>query len=201
MISFFTLLTPLTLRAMDAAALRSAASFAKPDSITVPLSVSTLIAAALTSLLSTKRAFTAAVIALSSTYSPTVDWPRLTAQPDSAEIVRLVLLAAEATVFTASNGIEALDIFRRESPTMVLTDLSMPERDGWQLLQDIRSSENGTRTPVLALTAHAMVGDKDRVMEAGFNGYLSKPLRMVTLLADLRACLENNSNEVDANKE
>lgn len=122
-------------------------------------------------------------------------------EPDSAEIVRLVLLAAEATVFTASNGIEALDIFRRESPTMVLTDLSMPERDGWQLLQDIRSSENGTRTPVLALTAHAMVGDKDRVMEAGFNGYLSKPLRMVTLLADLRACLENNSNEVDANKE
>ena len=118
----------------------------------------------------------------------------------NAEIVN-VLLAAEATVFTASNGIEALDIFRRESPTMVLTDLSMPERDGWQLLQDIRSSENGTRTPVLALTAHAMVGDKDRVMEAGFNGYLSKPLRMVTLLADLRACLENNSNEVDANKE
>lgn len=122
-------------------------------------------------------------------------------EPDSTEIVRLVLLAANATVFTANDGIEAFDVFKRESPSIVLTDLSMPERDGWQLLKDIRSSENGSHTPVVALTAHAMAGDKNRVLEAGFDGYLSKPLRMVTLLNDLQACLEKNNDRESMNKE
>ena len=122
-------------------------------------------------------------------------------EPDSIEILRIVLLAVEATVYTASNGLEALDIFQQEAPSIVLTDLSMPERDGWQLLKDIRRSENGDHTPVIALTAHAMAGDKQRVIEAGFDGYLSKPLRMVTLLQDLQACLENHNDRKAVNKE
>jgi len=122
-------------------------------------------------------------------------------EPDSIDILQIVLLAVDATVYTATNGLEALDIFQQESPSIVLTDLSMLERDGWQLLKDIRRSENGVHTPVIALTAHAMAGDKQRVMEAGFDGYLSKPLRMMTLLQDLQACLENHNNREAVSKE
>lgn len=122
-------------------------------------------------------------------------------EPDSIEIVRLVLLSVGATVYTASNGVEALEVFKRESPSIVLTDLSMPERDGWQLLQDIRKAENGTHTPVVALTAHAMAGDKQRVIDAGFDGYLSKPLRMVTLLQDLQTYLEKINSREGISKE
>ena len=68
------------------AAERSAALFAKPDSITVPLSVSTLMELASTSLLSTKRALTEVVIAASSIYAPALSWPRVTAQPEAVTI-------------------------------------------------------------------------------------------------------------------
>jgi CheY-like chemotaxis protein len=122
-------------------------------------------------------------------------------EPDSIEIVRMVLSAADATVYTAANGIQAFEVFKREMPSLVLTDLSMPERDGWQLLQDIRSYENGHQTPVVALTAHAMAGDRERVADAGFDGYLSKPLHMITLLTDLKACLEINGKPPNTDKE
>lgn len=79
--SFLIDLTPVTDRASSSAVARSLADLANPDSMTVPLSVSTLRAAALTSALLMKRAFTRAVIAESSIYDPTVSWPRVTAHP------------------------------------------------------------------------------------------------------------------------
>lgn len=123
-------------------------------------------------------------------------------EPDSIEIVQLVLKAASATVYSASNGTEALEVFQQEQPSLVLTDLSMPECDGWQLLRDIRASENGGKSvPVIALTAHAMSGDKDKVVEAGFNGYMTKPLHMMTLISDLKTCLEMNDRQGLVEKE
>lgn len=112
-------------------------------------------------------------------------------EPDSIDVVTMVLSASGATVFTAANGQEALEIFKQRQPTLVLTDLSMPEMDGWQLLQEIRKVQNGHTTPVIALTAHAMIGDKERVLAGGFDGYLSKPLKMFTLLEDLQSCLQS----------
>jgi CheY-like chemotaxis protein len=111
-------------------------------------------------------------------------------EPDSNEIVKMVLSARGATVFEAADGQEGLEIFRHRRPNLVLTDISMPEVDGWELLQQIRVSGDGLeRTPVIALTAHAMVGDRERVLEAGFDGYMSKPLSMLTLVDDLVECL------------
>ncbi len=110
-------------------------------------------------------------------------------EPDSIDILKMVLSSVGAIVLTAANGEEGLTIFRREDVKLVLTDLSMPEMDGWQLLDLIREGENGKRTPIIALTAHAMTGDRERVMMVGFDGYLSKPLKIFTLLADLEECL------------
>lgn len=110
-------------------------------------------------------------------------------EPDSLEIVNMVLSAAGAAVYVASNGKDALRVFEEEHPNIILTDLSMPEIDGWEFLKAIRGRDNGTKLPVIALTAHAMAGDREKVAKAGFDGYLSKPLKMFTLLADLSQCL------------
>lgn len=112
-------------------------------------------------------------------------------EPDSIEVVRLVLTAAGATVYEAHNGKTALQVYYREHPTLVLADLSMPEMDGWEMLKAIQASEDGHQPPIIALTAHAMVEDRERVLNAGFDGYMSKPLRMFTLLQDLTKCLES----------
>lgn len=108
-------------------------------------------------------------------------------EPDSIEVVKLVLSAAGAIVTEAADGRSGLEKFLFSQPGLVLTDLSMPEMDGWELLAAIRKHENGRKTPVIALTAHAMDGDKERVMGAGFDGYMDKPLTLFTLLKDLSA--------------
>ena len=109
-------------------------------------------------------------------------------EDDSIEIVQMVLSAVGALVYKASNGAEGLEVFSAERPNLVLTDISMPAIDGSEMLKAIRTREVAyglPKTPVIALTAHTMVGDKDKYLNAGFDGYLGKPLRMMTLVEDL----------------
>ena len=106
---------------------------------------------------------------------------------DTCELLSLVLSPTGAQVDLADNGSIAWELYQQESPNLVLTDISMPEMDGFELLNKIR--EQGHQIPVIALTAHAMSGDKARVMAAGFSAYMAKPLRLMTLLDDLLAIL------------
>lgn len=106
-------------------------------------------------------------------------------EPDNLEVVEEILMVFDAKVRKASGGQEALKLVETVRPTLVLTDLSMPGMDGYQLLYKIRHLEGMENVPVIALTAHAMVGDKERIMATGFTGYMSKPLRMATVLSDI----------------
>jgi signal transduction histidine kinase/CheY-like chemotaxis protein len=92
------------------------------------------------------------------------------------------------TIAVAQNGREALDAIEAAEFDVVLMDLQMPVMDGLVAIRIIRQREmtTGAHLPVVALTAHAMAGDKDRCLAAGFDGYLSKPIRQ----AELRAGLE-----------
>ena len=80
----------------------------------------------------------------------------------------------------ASNGREALTTFSKGSFDLVLMDVQMPELDGFQVTAAIREREKTqtTHTPIVAMTAHAMKGDRERCLEAGLDGYLSKPLQV-----------------------
>jgi CheY-like chemotaxis protein len=135
-------------------------------------------------------------------YSDLSEWRVLVVddEPDSVEIIDIVLSSAGATVYQANDGKEAVEIFSRVHPTLVLTDISMPEMDGWEMLKQIRSSKNGSGVPVVALTAHAMSGDRERVIEAGFAGYMSKPLAVFTFLDDLVECLNGHSNRMEVKR-
>jgi PAS domain S-box-containing protein len=103
-------------------------------------------------------------------------------------------------VVLASNGREALDAFDRQSIDLILMDVQMPEIDGFEATELIRDREkaNGGHTPIVAMTAHAMKGDRERCLAAGMDDYVSKPIRE----ADLFLAIENLANAShDKNKE
>jgi CheY-like chemotaxis protein len=104
---------------------------------------------------------------------------------DSIELVTEVLEFQGATVVSASNGKEAIEILDRLRPTLVLTDLSMPVVDGWGVLRHVRTTPQLSGIPVVAMTAHAMSGDADRGMAAGFATYITKPISPMTLVQQL----------------
>jgi PAS domain S-box-containing protein len=95
----------------------------------------------------------------------------------------------------ASNGQEALDAIKKENFDLILMDVQMPKMDGLQATKNIRKSEKGTsqHMPIIALTAHAMKGDKDRCFEAGMDGYLSKPLKAEELFKTIDRVLKKLS--------
>jgi signal transduction histidine kinase/DNA-binding response OmpR family regulator/streptogramin lyase len=96
------------------------------------------------------------------------------------------------SVVTAVNGRQALERLENERFDLVLMDIQMPEIDGFEATATIRKLEQGTGThlPIVAMTAHAMHGDKERCLAAGMDGYVSKPLNVTELLAVLQTVLE-----------
>ncbi len=109
-------------------------------------------------------------------------------EPDNLAVAKKVLEFSGATVHTAANGIEGLKVTRDIDPTFILLDLSMPEMDGWEMQQALRNDPTTDHIPVIALTAHAMTGDRHKVMEAGFDGYIAKPFRLSTFMSEIVRC-------------
>lgn len=86
------------------------------------------------------------------------------------------LLEDDYTLVTATNGEEGIDLARREQPDLILMDMSLPVLDGWEATRRIKSDEGLRHIPVIGLSAHAMGGSADRAIEAGCEGYLTKPI-------------------------
>ena len=94
-------------------------------------------------------------------------------------VAQLLLKKGGHSVIVAGNGAEALDAFARERFDLILMDVQMPVMNGYDATRAIRAREEPTRkhTPIVALTAHAMKGDRDTCIEAGMDDYLSKPIQ------------------------
>ena len=92
-------------------------------------------------------------------------------------------------VALARNGLEALDQAEKLSPILILMDIQMPEMDGVQAMRRLRAISRFANTPIIALTALAMPGDRERCLEAGANEYMSKPVSLKTLLKTIRELL------------
>jgi CheY-like chemotaxis protein len=113
---------------------------------------------------------------------------------DSLDVIRLTLSFHGADVITANGGEQALELLKTLQPTIVFLDLSMPGIDGWSLLHHIKNELELEETPVVALTAHAMKGDRERVLEAGFDYYMTKPFSPLTFMDDLLAMISANGH-------
>ena len=98
------------------------------------------------------------------------------------KLVRDVLTATGYETLEATTGEEALDLARTEQPALVLMDVQLPGIDGIEALGRLRGDPRTASIPVLALTAQAMQGDRERFLDAGFDGYLAKPVNVVELV-------------------
>lgn len=109
---------------------------------------------------------------------------------DSLDVLTSILRLQQATVFTATSAVEALEVLQKERPDVVISDIAMPEHDGYWLMQQIRrmASEGGRLMPCVALTAFANAAARERALSVGFNAHLSKPLNtdeLVTVITSL----------------
>lgn len=95
--------------------------------------------------------------------------------PDNRLLVR-ALLEEYYEILEFETGVDAVNRLLDDIPELILLDISLPEMDGTEVLGWIRSQEELKETPVVALTAHAMAGDREKFLAAGFNDYLTKPI-------------------------
>jgi two-component system, cell cycle response regulator DivK len=94
---------------------------------------------------------------------------------DNRLIIRTIL-EDQFEILEFSSGTEALEGFKKNPPDVVILDISLPEMDGTEILRRLRTEARLKDLPVIALTAHAMVGDREKYLAAGFNDYVAKPI-------------------------
>jgi CheY-like chemotaxis protein len=98
-------------------------------------------------------------------------------EADSLEVATMLLEMYGVIVIGAQDGQSGLKLIREHRPRFVISDLSMPELNGWELIEQLKKEERAlAEIPVIALTAHAMDHDRRRAIEAGFHNFITKPL-------------------------
>ena len=102
------------------------------------------------------------------------------------KLFRDILQATGYAPLEATSGEQALALAAEQAPALVLMDIQLPDIDGAEALRRLREDERTAQIPVLALTAQAMQGDRERFLEAGFDGYLSKPVDVAEFVATVR---------------
>lgn len=105
------------------------------------------------------------------------------------ELVRTVLERAGHEVYEVSNGIDALEAAGRIRPDLIILDLHMPGLDGFAVVKELRTIEPFLSLPIIALTASAMQGDRQKAMAAGFTGYITKPVSLNHLRSEVERLL------------
>ena len=100
---------------------------------------------------------------------------------DNRLIIRTIL-EDQYEIIEFSSGIEAIEGLKKKKPDVVILDISLPEMDGTEILRRLREDVELNNLPVIALTAHAMVGDREKYLAAGFNDYIAKPILDMNVL-------------------
>ncbi len=111
-------------------------------------------------------------------------------EPDNLEVLVDAVEYHGMSALSASNGLEGLKVLEECIPSLILLDLSMPKMDGWIMHKQVKADPRTQQIPVVALTAHAMTGDQEKVWAAGFDGYLTKPISIASFLKDLRLAMD-----------
>jgi CheY-like chemotaxis protein len=113
-------------------------------------------------------------------------------EPDNLDLAERMLSFYGAEVRTARHGLEALVVLRAFTPDVVLLDLAMPVMDGWQTFAEMRTHPLMAQIPVIAVTAQVEDNEEERAREVGFTGFIAKPFRLDTLLAEIGRCIKHD---------
>lgn len=105
---------------------------------------------------------------------------------DTYELVHFILEKNGFETFLAANGREGVNAALKQKPDLIVMDMSMPEMDGWTAAGLIKKDEQTKSIPLLALTAHALPGDRQRAMDAGCDEYITKPMDLDELVEAIK---------------
>jgi len=108
---------------------------------------------------------------------------------DNVYVVKSRLTRAGFTILIAADGAQGVAMASTEQPDLILMDLSLPVLDGWEATRRIKAAPETKHIPVVALTAHAMAGDREKALAAGCNDFDTKPIELPRLLQKIRALL------------
>jgi len=111
--------------------------------------------------------------------------------PTNMELMTYLLKAFGHSVFTHRDGAGAVEAVREHMPDLVICDVHLPNMDGYEIARVLGSDPVLSKIPLIAVTAHAMVGDKDKLLAAGFDGYLAKPIDPERFVPQLQSFLES----------
>ncbi len=109
--------------------------------------------------------------------------------PNSLELMTYLLTAFGHSAFSATDGEEGLQAVYREVPDLIVCDIQIPKVNGYQVAHRLKADTAFRAIPLIAATAFAMVGDRDKVMAAGFDGYITKPIEPETFVSQVEAFL------------
>lgn len=107
----------------------------------------------------------------------------------SRELIREILVTEDFRIIEVENGVEALVKAAEVRPDLILLDIQMPVMDGFAVIRQLRRDDRFLHIPVVALTASAMKDDRERALAAGFDEYVTKPIRAATLRMQVRSLL------------
>lgn len=108
---------------------------------------------------------------------------------DNLEVMSETLALSGFEVLRASDGQQCLDIARAEEPDLILLDMSLPVKTGWQVAAELRAQEPTTGVPIIAFTAHALESDRKDALAAGCTAFLAKPVRPLEVVGEIRSLL------------
>ncbi len=101
---------------------------------------------------------------------------------DTYELVRFILEKSGYDTFLAMNGRDGVNAATKQMPDLIIMDLAMPEMDGWTATRLIKSDVRTSSIPLIALTAHALPGDRQRAIDSGCDEYITKPMDLLDLV-------------------
>ncbi len=101
-------------------------------------------------------------------------------------LINFILEKNDFTVLKAMDGQAGIDMASKEKPDLILLDIQLPEMDGYEVARRLRKMEEMKTVPIIAVTSYAMVGDREKAIEAGCTGYIEKPINPKTIIDEIR---------------
>jgi len=108
---------------------------------------------------------------------------------DNMALITYILKSGAYDTIAATTGEEGVDLALQHKPDVIILDIQLPGIDGYEVLKRIRASENGGSFSIIAMTSFAMTGDRERLLAAGCNGYIEKPIDPAVVLPQIQAII------------
>jgi CheY-like chemotaxis protein len=106
-------------------------------------------------------------------------------------LMRFLLTKYGFTVFEATDGIKGLEMAKKIKPYLILLDIQLPAMDGYDVARELRKNDDLAGTIIVAVTSYAMVGDRERILEAGADGYIEKPIDPERFVEQIKKYISN----------